>query len=76
MTARIRNLFSIGLTAMALLILATARLPDTPAAGVPVLRTGPERPVAPAPAAPAWAIRLGLATLLIAGLAFRLREET
>lgn len=75
MTARIRHFFSIGLTAMALLILATARLPDTPAASIPALRTGPES-MAPAPAGPAWAIRLGLATLLLAGLAFRLREET
>jgi hypothetical protein len=74
MTARIRHLYSIGLTAMALLILATARLPDTPAASIPALRTSPES-TAPSPAAAGWAIRLGLATLLIAGLAFRLREE-
>lgn len=77
MMARTRSpasLASFGLTALALIVLATARLPDPVSeSAVPTLRE-----VAPAPTSPAPVgvlIRLGLAGLLLAALALPRSEE-
>lgn len=63
-------------TLLALLVLATARLPEPASPGpseVAAIRI--EAPPAPGPGEHGVAIRVGLATLLLAGLAMRLRAE-
>jgi hypothetical protein len=76
MPVRIRSvssLGSLGLTLLALMVLATAHAPEpTATVPVPVLRQGDPPTTAPTPNA--LLVRIGLAALLLAGLAARLRE--
>jgi hypothetical protein len=67
------SLASFGLTALALIVLATARLPDPVAvSAVPALREGGPATNGPAPLG--VVLRLGLAGLLVAALVIRLRD--
>ena len=67
------SLASFFLTALALIVLATARLPDPVAvSAVPALREGDPATNGPEPLG--VLLRFGLASLLVAALAIRLRE--
>jgi hypothetical protein len=67
------SLASFGLTVLALIVLATARLPDpVTVSAVPALREG--GPTTNGPSSRGVLLRLGLGGLLVAALAIRLRD--